>query len=143
MNTSRSTVVLTVVVALFANAAADADAVVHVDRTPPVFAGLASATTCIPGPVGGDRKSSFQLKWTPAKDAITPANRIVYDVYQAAALGKESFAAPTYTTRRGATTFATPPLSSTAPHYFVVRARDAAGNRDRNRRERQGMNLCV
>jgi hypothetical protein len=130
-------------VALFVAAAANAAGAVHVDRTPPVFAGLASATTCIPGPVGGNRTSSFHLKWTPAKDAVTPASRIVYDVYQANAPGKENFAVPTYSTRRGVTTFATPPLSSTATHYFVVRARDAAGNRDRNRRERQGMNLCV
>jgi hypothetical protein len=130
-------------VALFVTVTANAAGAVRVDRTPPVFAGLASATTCIPGPVGGDRKSSFHLEWSPAKDAITPASRIVYDVYQATAPGKENFAVPTYTTRRGATTFATPLLSSTAPHYFVVRARDAAGNRNRNRRERQGMNLCV
>jgi hypothetical protein len=142
MSTRRSTAALAAV-ALFAAAAADADAVVRSDRTPPVFTGLASATTCIPGPVGGDRTSSFHLKWTPAKDAVTPASRIVYDIYQAPAPGRENFAAPTYTTRRGATTFATPPLSSAAPRYFVVRARDAAGNRDRNRRERQGMNLCV
>jgi hypothetical protein len=129
-------------VALFVTAAANA-AGAQFDRTPPVFAGLASATTCIPGPVGGDRKSSFHLNWTPAKDAVSPASRIVYDVSEATAAGKEHFGVPTYTTRRGATTFATPPLSSTASHYFVVRARDAAGNRDRNRRERQGMNLCV
>lgn len=130
-------------VVLFVTAAANAAGAVHVDRTPPVFGGLASATTCIPGPVGGDRTSSFHLKWTSAKDATTPTGRIVYDLYQATAPGKENFTRPTYTTRRGATTFATPPLSSTAPHYFVVRARDAAGNRDHNRRERQGMNLCV
>ncbi len=53
------------------------------DRVPPTFAGLKSAVTCIPGPVGGDRTSS------------------------------------------------------------VVRARDAAGNHDHNRRERPGRNLCV
>jgi len=137
MSGGRAALVLASVLALFSTGA------VHVDRTPPVFGGLESATTCIPGPVGGERTSSFHLKWAPAKDAVTPASRIVYDVYQATAPGKENFAVPTYSTRRGVTTFATPPLSSTATHYFVVRARDAAGNRDRNRRERQGMNLCV
>lgn len=113
------------------------------DRTPPVFAGLRSAVTCIPGPVGGDRTSSFHLAWPAARDNVTPSSRIVYDIYEARAPGTESFARPTYTTRRGVTQFATPPLASTETYYFVVRARDAAGNRDRNRRERPGRNLCV
>ena len=113
------------------------------DRVPPTFAGLRSAVTCIPGPVGGGRTSSFQLTWAAAKDNVTPSNRIVYDIYEARAAGTESFSRPTYTTRRGATKFTTPPLSSTETYYFVVRARDAAGNRDHNRRERPGRNLCV
>ena len=107
------------------------------------FAGLESAVTCIPGPVGGDRTSSFQLTWAAAKDNVTLSSRIVYDIYEARAPGTESFSHPTYTTRRGATKFTTPPLHSTETYYFVVRARDAAGNRDRNRRERPGRNLCV
>jgi hypothetical protein len=115
------------------------------DRIPPAFAGLRSATTCIPGPVGVERMSSYRLVWPAAKDDVTPVSRLVYDVYQTTSRGGENFSAPTYTTRRGATSFATPPLSSTStvPYYFVVRARDAAGNRDRNRRERPGRNLCL
>ncbi len=113
------------------------------DRTPPTFAGLKSAVTCIPGPVGGDRKSSFHLTWAAAKDNVTPSTRIAYDVYEARAPGTESFSHATFVTPRGATQFTTPPLSSTETYYFVVRARDAAGNRDRNRRERPGRNLCV
>jgi hypothetical protein len=113
------------------------------DRVPPTFAGLKSAVTCIPGPAGGDRTSSFHLAWAAAKDNVTPASRIVYDIYQARSPGTENFSRATYTTRRGATQFATPPLSSTETYYFVVRARDAAGNHDRNRRERSGRNLCV
>ena len=113
------------------------------DRTPPVFAGLKSAVTCIPGPVGGDRTSSFRLTWPAARDNVTAASRIVYDIYQARSPGAENFSRPTYTTRRGATQFTTPPLHSTETYYFVVRARDAAGNRDRNRRERPGRNLCL
>jgi hypothetical protein len=112
------------------------------DRTPPTFGGLVSATTCIPGPVGGDRMSSYRLTWVAAKDNVTPSSRIVYSVYRATSPGGEDFSAPTYTTHRGAVTFVTPPLPSTASNYFVVRARDAAGNRDRNRRERLGRNLC-
>jgi hypothetical protein len=113
------------------------------DRTPPTFGGLKSATTCIPGPVGGDRMSSYRLTWAAAKDNVTPSSRIVYNVYRATSPGGENFSAPTYTTRRGAVTFVTPPLSSNESNYFVVRARDAAGNRDRNRREQLGKNLCL
>ena len=113
------------------------------DRTPPVFAGLGSATTCIPGPAVEGRTGIYQLRWPAAHDNLTPQRRIVYDIYQATSPGGESFARPTYHTRPGATVYATPPLSSTLSVYFVVRARDAAGNRDHNRRERQGVNPCV
>jgi hypothetical protein len=99
------------------------------------FGGLTSATTCIPGPVGGDRLTSYHLRWT----AATGAERIVYDVFQATAQGAENYAKPTYVTRPGATTFTTPPLASAQAYYFVVRA----GSRDRNRHERRGVNLCL
>jgi hypothetical protein len=114
------------------------------DVTPPRFDGLLSATTCIPGPVGGTtRYSRYGLKWNPATDNATPASDIVYDIYEAHAVGAEDFAKPTYTTQPGATTFATPPLPDNVSHYFVVRAVDQAGNRDRNKVERLGENLCV
>jgi hypothetical protein len=113
------------------------------DRIPPTFAGLKSATTCIPGPIGDDRTGSYHLVWAAAKDNVTPSGRIVYNIFRASVSGRENFSAPTYRTRRGATTFATPPLPSSETYYFVVRARDAAGNVDRNRRERLGVNVCV
>ncbi len=132
-------------VVLLAATGMHAHAAVRRDRIPPAFPGLRSATTCIPGPVGVERMSSYRLVWPAAKDDVTPVSRLVYDVYQTTSRGGENFSAPTYTTRRGATSFATPPLSSTSTvtYYFVVRARDAAGNRDRNRRERPGRNLCL
>jgi hypothetical protein len=68
---------------------------------------------------------------------------IAYDIYQATKSGGEAFSAPTYTVRHGATAFVTPPLPADRPFYFVVRARDRAGNRDSNRIEREGLNLCV
>jgi hypothetical protein len=43
----------------------------------------------------------------------------------------------------GATSFVTPTLPDNGSYYFVVRARDAAGNRDTNTIERAGRNLCV
>jgi hypothetical protein len=113
------------------------------DRTPPTFAGLELATTCIPGPVGGDRTGVYHLRWAPAHDDVTPASELVYDVYQATRPGGEIFSTPTYTTPAGAVSFTTPPLVADKTYYFVVRARDAAGNRDANRVERAGVNLCL
>lgn len=110
---------------------------------PPVFGGLQAATTCLPGPVGGNRTIQYHLRWHAARDDRTPPSRIVYLVYRATSSGDESFARPTWVTSPGATSFTTPPLPSTGTFYFVVRARDAAGNRDRNEREQRGVNLCL
>jgi hypothetical protein len=112
------------------------------DRTPPTFAGVESATTCIPGPIAG-QSASYRLGWKPATDDVTPSTKIVYDIYQATKPDGEDFSSPTYTTRRGATSFTTPALPADESVYFVVRARDRAGNRDSNQVERQGVNLCV
>jgi hypothetical protein len=68
---------------------------------------------------------------------------IVYDIYQAAKSGGEDFSSPTYIVRHGTTTFTTPLLPADQLFYFVVRARDRAGNRDSNLIEREGVNLCV
>lgn len=113
------------------------------DHTPPHFAGLESAITCIPGPVGTGRTSSYRLSWKAATDDVTPSSKIVYEIYQATKAGGENFAKPTYTTAPGVTSFNTPRLPSTQYFYFVVRARDRAGNEDSNRVEREGQNLCV
>jgi hypothetical protein len=130
---------LTVAAAVAAGAAGQ---VAGRDTKPPQFEGLASATTCIPGPIGGGRTSSYHLTWAAASDNRTPTGRIVYDVYQAGTAGGEDFSSPTYTTR-GATSFDTPQLPFGEQFYFVVRARDQNGNEDGNRVEREGVNLCV
>ncbi len=113
------------------------------DHIPPTFAGLKSATTCIPGPIGPGRTTSYHLRWNPATDNVTPSSKIVYDVYQAPRSGGEDFSTPTYTTPAGATSFNTPPLPADKYFYFVVRARDQAGNRESNTVERRGVNLCL
>ena len=61
------------------------------DHRPPVFAGLKSATTCIPGPIGAGSTSSYHLAWDPAKDNVTPSAKIVYEIYQATKPGGEDF----------------------------------------------------
>jgi CARDB len=114
------------------------------DITPPRFAGLERATTCVPGPVGGTtRYTPYHLEWKPATDDGTPAALLVYEVYEAQTAAGEDFSKPTYTTPRGATSFATPPLPDNVSHFFVVRAADNAGNEDANDVERPGVNLCV
>lgn len=126
------------------NCRATAGMIAVTDRTPPVFAGLASAVTCLPGPSGGPtRLSSYRLTWSGATDDVTPPGALVYDVYVANVPGGENFAAPTYTTAAGATAFSTPPLPDDRAYYFVVRARDRAGNEDRGTAERRGTNLCL
>jgi hypothetical protein len=113
-----------------------------VDTRPPSFAGLSSAITCIPGPIGAGRTTSYQLAWTPAVDNFTPSGKIIYYVYQAKAPAMEDFASPTYVTPAGASSFSTPPLPTDQDFYFVVRAVDQAGNIDSNKVERHGENLC-
>ncbi len=95
---------------------------------PPVFAGLAAAQAT--------SGTAVTLSWSAATDDSTPASQIVYLVYQASAAGAESYAAPTYTTGPGATSFGVTGLSGGSTYFFVVRARDAMGNVDRNTVER-------
>jgi hypothetical protein len=139
MRASSSALVCTTVALLLTAPAAGAKSK---DQTPPTFAGLKSATTCVPGPIGGTT-APYHLSWDPAADNQTPSRRIVYDIFQASSSGGEDFSAPTYTTSAGATSFTTPPLPADKVVYFVVRARDNAGNEDANKVERQGENLCV
>ncbi len=112
------------------------------DRNAPQFGGIASATTCIPGPRGGPAVSSrSRLEWKAASDDVTAPAELVYDVYQGKGANPD-FSRPAYTTRAGATSFTTPELSSAVPWHFGVRARDEAGNRDGNRVELESMNIC-
>jgi hypothetical protein len=112
------------------------------DTTPPTFAGLDSAFACTPGAQRPGETTPFTLTWQPAHDDRTPSTQIVYDVYLATSPGGEDYATPTWTTAPGVTTFKTPGLASHGSFYFVVRARDAAGNEDRNTVERRGVDPC-
>ena len=112
------------------------------DSQAPKFAGIKTATTCIPGPIGGDRETTYHLSWDPGSDDVTPAEKLVYDVYQATKAGGEDLATPTYTSDPGATTLDSAPVRADTTVYFVVRARDEAGNRDVNTVELEGQNLC-
>ena len=118
-------------------------AVAKSDQTPPVFAGLTSATTCVPGPISPGQSVSYTLIWDPASDNTTPPKKIGYEIYQTSKPGGEDYTAATYVTDAGAARFTTPALPVDQSVYFVVRARDRVGNRDANQVERQGVNICV
>jgi hypothetical protein len=113
------------------------------DVSPPVFAGLQRAFACTPGPQRPGQTTPFSLTWQPARDDRTAAAAIVYDVYYATRAGGEDFSRPSWTTPPGAPGFRTPGLPSHASAYFVVRARDAAGNEDHNSREVAGVDPCL
>jgi hypothetical protein len=114
-----------------------------VDTTPPKFGGLKAAFACTPGPQRPGQTTPFTLSWDAASDDGTPDSLIVYDVYLAAAPGGEDFSEPTWTTPPGVTGYRTPGLASHGTFYFVVRARDLAGNEDRNTVELRGSDPCV
>ena len=98
------------------------------DTTAPVFAGITGAASA--------SSSSIALAWSAASDDISPAATIVYDVYRATSAGGQAFAAPTYTSAPGANGLVATGLAPLTTYFFVVRARDQAGNRDPNTIER-------
>ena len=94
------------------------------DVTPPTFGGLVSATAT--------SSTSIDLQWNPASDNRSAPSAIVYLVYMSATSGGQNFAVPSFTTTAGATSFSVPGLTPNTTYYFVVRARDEAGNMDTN-----------
>jgi Collagen triple helix repeat (20 copies) len=107
----------------------------------PIFGGLQSAISCESGPAVR-KMVPYQLSWHAATDPVTPSSQIVYDIFVAHSPGGEDFSHPTYTTPPGVTFYTTPELPSEGT-YFVVRARNEAGNEDQNTVEIPGHNLCV
>jgi alpha-tubulin suppressor-like RCC1 family protein len=73
------------------------------------------------------------LTWTAASDDVTPASAIVYDICVSRTSGScASNFLVTDTTDAGATLWNVGNLVQGANYYFLVRARDQAGNRDDN-----------
>jgi hypothetical protein len=99
------------------------------DTTPPLFNGITSAT-----PQSGMETTNVVLTWDPASDDQTSPDQIAYDVFQANAAGGEDFTGMPVTTVTGVNT-ATVTLAPATQAYWVVRARDKAGNEDVNNAE--------
>jgi hypothetical protein len=113
------------------------------DVAAPHFAGIERAFACTPGPQRPGQRTPYTLTWQPASDDITPPSRILYDVFYAPTPGGQDLSRPNWTTAPGVTSFRTPGLPSHASAYFVVRARDAAGNEDANAIVRAGVDPCL
>lgn len=111
----------------------------HADKTPPVFAGL--TRVCYSSGVFSPLGPQLTFVWPAASDKVTPPGRIVYRIYGASSPGGEDFSMPLASSSPGTTSYTgrfPSPL-----RYFVVRARDQAGNLDANTVERQvGTNGC-
>jgi hypothetical protein len=105
------------------------------DTTPPVFAGAREAT---------GQAQAIRLEWDPATDDTTQAEDIVYLVFQATQAGAHDFGQPpVLETAPGATEVVVGGLAVSTQYFYVVRARDAAGNVDLNTDEITAMTTAV
>jgi hypothetical protein len=95
------------------------------DVTAPTFAGLT-------GDAFDEDNRSITLQWTAATDDQTPPAAIVYDVFESKVSGTYDFTTPKISSAPGATSITLTNLTTRSTLYWVVRARDATGNRDTN-----------
>ena len=100
------------------------------DTTAPDFGGLVS--------VAAVSTTSLYLSWNAAVDTVTASSNIVYNIYRATKSGGENLAVPGYTTASGATSYSVTGLSPGTTYYYIVRAKDEAGNIDDNIVEKSG-----
>lgn len=96
------------------------------DTSAPSFAGATAATSA---------PSSITVQWSAASDAVTAQDQLTYLIYQATAARGQDFAAPSFTSAAGATRYTIGKLPINTRYYYVVRARDQAGNVDGNQAE--------
>jgi hypothetical protein len=83
--------------------------------------------------------NSVKLSWTAATSSNTAQSAIVYRVYSGTTSGSQNFTTALATSTAGATEITLTGLTANQNAYFVVRARDSAGNEDRNTEERAAL----
>lgn len=105
-----------------------------VDKSDPTFSGVATVT--------GTSPSTLVASWSPASDDVTVSSNMVYEVYLSDTSGAQNFGVPRFVTAPGVTSATLIGLPSGAARYFVVRARDQAGNVDANKKEVKGTTLA-
>ena len=76
--------------------------------------------------------SGIQLDWTPSSPETDVSQ---YNIYRAVSSGGENYSSPTYTASTGNISYTDTSVSDGATYYYVVRARDAAGNIETNTNE--------
>src|SRR5262249_2350013 len=103
------------------------------DTTPPVFAGVQSVT--------GVDAHSLHITWDAATDTGSPASGIRYEIFASKTQGGEPFATPSGTSGAGDTSFTLTGLDEAVPYFIVVRAVDANGNEEKNKKEKSGTTL--
>lgn len=104
------------------------------DVLPPQFNGLSNATSI--------SQTEITLNWQQATDNITSSNNIVYLIYQSEISGVFDYFSPTYTLT-GVTSHSVIGLEPSTTYYFVVRAKDEAGNINKNTISRSATTLAV
>lgn len=105
------------------------------DTTAPAFDGVASITAV--------SSTELNLSWNPAADNITVPSGIVYNIYMSTATGGENLASPDVTTNPGVTSYNVTGLTMGATYYFIVRAKDEAGNIDVNNIEKSAVTQFI
>jgi hypothetical protein len=98
--------------------------------TTPFGTGVSGATI-----VSAVATFSATVSWSPGSDDQDPASALVYDVFISTMSGCYNFGAPDFTSAPGATSATLTNLQLGRSHFFVVRARDTAGNQDLNANE--------
>src|SRR5262249_5136093 len=96
------------------------------DTTPPTFDGSSVAAA-----LDTPSTSAVKITWSQASDDQLAPNQIIYDVYQSSTPGGEDFSATPAAEVVGVTE-AIVNLTSRTTAYWIVRAKDSAGNDDGN-----------
>lgn len=104
------------------------------DIIKPTFGGIVSATAV--------SSTEINLSWGSATDDRTASSNIVYLIYMSTTSGGENLASPTASITGGTSKTITG-LTPGTTYYFVVRARDEAGNIDTNTVEKFTTTLAL
>ena len=102
------------------------------DVAPPAFGGIVSAAAL--------SETEISLSWKPASDDRTTSSGIVYLIYMSTSSHGQNLAIPSFTIT-GTTSRKITGLNQGTTYYFIVRAKDEAGNIDGNTVEKSATTL--
>lgn len=116
------------------NAEESAQTLIPPDVTPPAFGGIVSAAAL--------SETKISLSWNSASDDRSSAANITYLIYMAINSHGQNLALPNFTIT-GTTSRTVTGLNPGTTYYFIVRAKDEAGNIDSNTVEKSATTLQV